>query len=587
MNVARSLFALLPLLVACAPPPRCPEASPPAQGAAPAAAQPAPSGARLAVALRQKPGAGHVEVTIRASAEPAALGALSITPDGGPASLHLTSLEDDAGAMTATPVAGADGRVTITLPRPVSGDLRLAYTVDARPRAPRALPGVDPDPNRLLASGEPLLLLPDALDERLVHVSLAVDLDQYVVDESGKTKVDAASSFGVGKQREFEARGRELRGGFYMAGTLGRALFDTPEGHDEAAWIGYTSFDPRPIAADVAAFRTAARELFRFGEETPLTLLIVADNRPAGAFSAARRARSVVVRVGAAEAWTGSVRIAVAAEVLHAWIGGRLWVGPADAAHEAEAAWFTEGLARHLARDLLFRYGLVTSAELAEEIHGLAGAALTSPWAKAGNAEVAAHVKEAHARTLLVARGALYATALDQRLRKKSQGKRALVDLLRPLFAKAQERRGPLTHEEWVEAASAELGAAEKELFAGQIQRGQAAPLDGDALGPCFRGVPREYEAFDLGFDEDATRAAEGRRIQKLRPGGPAEKGGLREGDTLEEAVIGRGRADVFVTITVKRGGEAKTVKYLPVGAKARGRGFARKKDVAEEACAR
>jgi predicted metalloprotease with PDZ domain len=414
-----------------------------------------------------------------------------------------------------------------------------------------------------------------------------VDLEQYVVDESGKTKVDAASSFGVGKQREFEARGRELRGGFYLAGTLGRALFDTPEGHDEAAWLGYTSFDPRPIAADVAAFRTAARELFRFGEETPLTLLIVADNRPAGAFSAARRARSVVVRVGAAEAWTGPVRIAVAAEVLHAWIGGRLWVGPADAAHEAEAAWFTEGLTRHLARDLLFRYGLITSAEVAEEIHGLTSATLTSPWAKASNAEVAAHVKEPHALPLLVARGALYAAALEQRARKKSQGKRGLVDLLRPLFAKAHERRGPLADADWIEAAAAELGPAEKDLFARQIQRGLAAPLPDDALGPCFRGVPREYAAFDLGFDEDQTRAAEGRKLQKLRAGGPADHAGLKEGDALEEAVVGRGRGDVFVTITVKRGGEAKTVKYLPVGAKARGRGFARKREIAEEACAK
>jgi predicted metalloprotease with PDZ domain len=368
---------------------------------------------------------------------------------------------------------------------------------------------------------------------------------------------------------------------------VGRARFDALEGHDEAVWSGYTSFDPRPIAADVAAFRTAARELLRVGNDGPQTLVIATDGRQAGAFAAARRARSVLVRVGTGEAWTAPVRIAVAAEVLHAWIGERLWIGPDDAAHEAEAYWFTEGVTRYLARDLEFRFGLVTSREMLDEVHRLLGIAATSPWKGARNAEVAARAKQAGAVPLLVARGALYATALRARIRARSGGKRGLEDVLRALFEKARAARGPLPVSAWIEAVSAEAGAGEAALFARAIEEGKLDDLPEDALGPCFRRAPRTYEAFDLGFDEDATRAAADRKIAGLRAGGPADRAGLREGDVLVEAVVARGRSDVPVTLTVERGGEKKTIKYTPAGARVKGMGFTRKSDVPEEACAK
>jgi predicted metalloprotease with PDZ domain len=162
--------------------------------------------------------------------------------------------------------------------------------------------------------------------------------------------------------------------------------------------------------------------------------------------------------------------------------------------------------------------------------------------------------------------------------------------VIRPLFAKARERRGPLTNADWWQAASAELGQephVEQEIWWRVASEGLLVPLPDDALGPCFQAVPREFVGYELGFDEEATRAAEDRSIARLRPGGPAEKAGIRERDVLVDAVVS-GRADVPVTITVKRGDETKVVKYLPAGSKTKGmRGFARKNDVPEESCAR
>ena len=100
------------------------------------------------------------------------------------------------------------------------------------------------------------------------------------------------------------------------------------------------------------------------------------------------------------------------------------------------------------------------------------------------------------------------------------------------------------------------------------------------AFGPCFRGATRRYEAFDLGFNEDATRASSSRAITGLCPGGPADRAGLKTGDVLFDSVMKRGRSDVPVILTIERASEKKTIRYKPVGKAASGQGWIRQKDV-------
>ncbi|MDI3287987.1 hypothetical protein [Polyangium sp. 15x6] len=588
------VLALVLAAAACTTPPpnapsRCPEPtneSAKTSGAKPIPASPAASTTRegpgLDVTIRPVPSAAAIDVTLAFRGADAFPGrAFSIrTPD--PKAFRMKEARDARGPIDARQDPHPD-HVTIELSRAPEGELRLAYSVESRV-TPGKLPLLLSDPDRLEVTGD-ALLLPDAARDLRLAVKLEIDLSPYGTLESGASVSGAATSFGIGASREVNATADELRGAVMVTGRMGTAVFDTLEGHDEAAWFGYTAFDPRPVSADTAAFRTAAGELFGERSPIPQTFLIVPEPGPVGRFVAARRTRSVLLHVAVGEPWSGPLRIATSVEMLRAWVGERLWIGPEDPARQAEGAWFAEGVVRHLARDMLFRFGLVTPLEVADEVNGLESVIATSPRAKEGNAALAKSFREPGVVPLLVARGALYALHVDAAIRAKSGGQKSLQEVLRALYAKAKERRGPLPVSAWISALTAEIGPAEADVFAEAIERGGKLDLPDSALGPCFRRETRRYERYDLGFDEVATRAKTPPVLVGVRPDGPAAKAGLREGDELVEGLTSAGRSDVPVTIVVQRGDDRITAKYRPAGPSASGRGWSRRKDVPDEKC--
>jgi hypothetical protein len=587
MNLTLRRVASITMLTAAgcssAPPmARCPEAAKPSANASLEAAKadakstPLAAGAtRLDLTITPDPRASEVAVEMVAEGDPAKLMAWSVSEPYG--TFKLTSARDDGGALT--PTVNVD-KATITLEKPPRGALHLAYTIHVKPGPTNQVLPVNLDPNHFEGAGEALLALPAALDDQVIATSIHLRGPDW--DEP---KASGASSFGFGTDREVTAHGRDLRFATYLVGTIGHALFDAHEGHDEAVWLGYTAFDPRPISADVAAFRTAIREIFRDSDGDSLTLMIVADGRTPGSFRVTRRASSVLAHVGSGEPWSAPVRISVATEVIHGWIGSRLVIGSDDPGREAEGYWFTEGVARGLARDLLFRFGLITSTELLDEMHGLAGVLATSPRRTEGNDALAAHMKDPGGIPLVIARGAIYAARVDALLRARSKGKSGLQEVLRALYDQARAKRGPLPLSAWVDPLISELGDKEGSAFGKAIWKGALPDLPEGLLGPCFQGAARTYASFDLGFDEPGTRANASLTIVGLRAGGPAERAGLRATDVLIDAAITQGRADVKVTLVVERGQEKKTLTYLPAGPSAKWRGWVRKRDVPEEAC--
>lgn len=521
-----------------------------------------------------------VTVTVQPSLSARASSYSIRTPDEG--AVQIRGAKDARGSVEMREDRAPD-RVTWTPARAVSGELSISYFAQSR-IAEGKLPWMVSDPDRLEIMGD-ALLMPDIDDNEKIKASVHIDLSVYGTTEQGASVSGAASSFGIGGSREMHASTKELRNAVFVAGRMGTAVFDTLEGHDEAAWFGYTAFDPRPVSADTAAFRTAAAEFFGERSSAPQTLLIVPVAGPAGAFVATRRTHSVLVHVAVADTWSGPLRIATAVETLHAWIGERLWIGPEEPSRVFEGSWFADGFARHLARDMLFRFGLVTPLEVAAEVNSLESTLSMSPFANETNAALASRTREAGVVQTIVARGVLYALHVDAAIRQKSDQKRTLNDVIRALYGKAKEKRGPLSTSAWTEALQAEIGARGPEAFAAIIEKGGAIELPSHALGPCFRKETRRYALYDLGFDDVASRAVKPPKAVGVRKDGPAYRAGLRDGDEIVNVQRTAGRSDVPVTVIVARGEKNEAIRYDPAGKAVTGRAWVRVKDVPDEKC--
>jgi len=508
---------------------------------------PLPQTRRVAVRLAFDDQGLHVRVTANGREEE--LGRWQMSED----TMANVSVEDGEGVVKS--FVRNEGMLDVSAPRTT-----VAVVYDVKPSA------VDDDTRRTIieagrfrALGERILALPIAFDPQRVEATVVIDADAKDIPMS-------ASSLGVGGSRiRHVARitGAELRRSAFFAGGGGHAKFDAPEGHDEAAWLGWTAFDPRAVSAEIAGFRGLLHDYFKATEQEPATMLFVADERARGRFRIMRRTGGILVNVGGKDPYDAPLRLAVGHELAHAWIGDRLWVGPND------AYWFQEGFARWVSREQLARAGLLSSDEHAAEVNRLLGVVTT---AKNGKRMLSVDV----------ARGALFATVLDARIRERSKGTRSLDDLLRALLHSSDAMRVKLAVEDFLIEAVKEGGDAVRADFDDVVVNGKRTSLPNDAMGGCFEPRDANYEVLEPGFDVVASRAE--KKMRGVDPKGPAAKAGLRDGETVSSVDDPVDGAEPM-KVDVEREGKTVTIAFKPSGGTKRGQAFKKKLGLSDDAC--
>ncbi len=584
---ASATVLLLLLLLGCAPAaapcPAFPAAAPApaALSASAAAAIPAPAGPEADVVLLLRPALSpkplvHVELTLSRSDANTAVFTLA---SGAPDHVARAGARDASGAI-AVDVSPAGPGVALRLARAPSGPLTLAYDVLAGDDAPDDPLGLLVLDDRFRGAGERLVALPEAVASARAEVLVRLDGDAL-------RAAGVASSLGVGKARKATVPVRALRYASYVAGSLGVQVSDDGAAHDEGAWLGSTAFDARPSMAELAVYRTALRDLFkaRF-DMPPWTTLLLTQTRPLGSFTTTPRFQSTLLQVGPGEPWSAALRLSMAQQLARFWIGGLLRVAT-EPGHEAEGAWFGEGVSRYAAMLMLTRADGITMADARDAVGGELSVLATSPHRALGNARLAELARtDPAARATLMARGALYALREAAVIRARSGGQRGLATVLQGLLRQLEERKTaaafPLSA--WLDAVGADDPDAAR-TFDALVVRGEAVTLPSDALGPCFRAGTGDYVSYDPGFDVEATRLSPDGKVVGVRAGGPADRAGLREGDVIESMTGRDGDANAPVKLVATRAGARVTVTYAPRGARGRGQTWARVADVPDGRC--
>jgi len=376
----------------------------------------------------------------------------------------------------------------------------------------------------------------------------------------------ALCSWAAGRGVGDRLRPDDIRHSAYVAGRLRTLSRDVPGvGPLTVALPARLAF-PADQFAELAA--GLIRDQCRFMQESafpPFTVLVVPIDEPlprgTTSLSGTGLYHSFVLFVPPETRLGDNVEHLFAHELLHYWNGGVLVAEEPDEL----VYWFTEGFTDYFALRILFESGRWDAATYAKWLNRHLRAYNANPARNATNAQIQARFwkdrdtvgEVPYQRGLLL--GLRWQALSRQRGVEDGVGK-----LFRHLLARARSGEFRLTNDRIREAGRSVLGDWFTAEFARFVEAAETVEVPPDALAPALTGAIRKVYEFQLGFDREASLAAQ--QVKGLISGSAAAKAGLREGDELAGWDI-HGEADQEIRLQVRRGDKLQTIRYYPRGA--------------------
>ena len=493
---------------------------------------------------------------------------------GAPGMIELVDGIQLADARGSVPIDIArSGSLVVTPKRAIAGEATLRYrarAVDASIKGARE--GLRHDASGISGIGMAFLLLPDSNANTTYDMQIQWDVGRC--PQLTTTTTSLASAPGTLD---------DLRVAAFVAGNARTFAHDQGTAHVRSTWLGTLAFDPAIASAWAARVYAAERAFFGDDDDTPYQLFIRVLAQQGDRANGVGQPSSFVSSVGRRTVWGPILRRNLAHEMLHRWIGQRLRLAGPD----NRAMWFSEGFDVYYQGKLALRAKLISVDEFLDTLVMLTTWQFANPHAAASPDAIRKRFySDDNLAVVPYTRGALYAAELDAAIRRVSNGKRSLDDVMRELYRAALASPDPSSSigtrplpATAVRAAVAhELGPAGVARYDAVIEHGAKPEPPSDAFGPCFERVSRRYAIYDLGLDPKQSRA-------HLTPHSPAAAAGVVEGDELVAIDAPKLDAEHDVTVTVRRGGQDVVIRYRPAAGARDGFTWRRVAGVADAGC--
>jgi M61 glycyl aminopeptidase len=238
-----------------------------------------------------------------------------------------------------------------------------------------------------------------------------------------------------------------------------------------ATWLGNPGFDVAEATRWASAMFRYEREFFG-DPKLPYRLIVRVLEQVGERANGTGQRLSLLTSIGPKTPWGRRLKVNLAHEMLHRWIGlDRRVPGP-----EGTGYWFTEGFTVYYASLLAWRAGLMTLDEFVDELNFTTERHFENPRVHATNEEIrAGFFADQDLSRVPYTRGALYAAELDAALRRKEKSLDAIV---RQLHGSVDFRA----------VVQRELGSVAR--FDAVIVRGEHPDPPANAFGPCIDRIP-------------------------------------------------------------------------------------------------
>ncbi len=323
-----------------------------------------------------------------------------------------------------------------------------------------------------------------------------------------------------------------------------------------------------------AAFRKVAGSAAGYWESEPgpyLVTVLAFDPDHPGSTSVGGTGRSdAFAFFSTTNASPDTLDLVMAHEMNHSWMPQRVG-GMAEGDGQRESYWLSEGFTDFVTFRGLVRSGVWTPERFAEQMNRVLEEYDGLPVRDMPNREAAKiYWTRPDGQRLPYLRGMLFATRLDEMLRRRGDGRG-----LRSVLLTMQARAGAMTDAE-LEAAGHAIGLLKEEaakagvpiddLIGRYIDAGRPIDFADGFAAPCGRLESKVQPRFEVGFDVHGTHR-NGDKVIGVVDGNNAWKAGLRNGMTMLGRAAGTpGDSNLPVTYVAEIDGKQKTFTWLPQG---------------------